>query len=172
MIIYLYVKTHNKTGLKYLGQTIRNPYEYKGSGKYWKLHLKKHGNDITTEILGAFDTLNDLKVAGQFWSKKWNIIDSNDWANLEEENGIGGSTFRLENTRQKLRVFRIGRKHSDETKRKMSEQRKGRIAWNKGKKMTPCSEERKRKISLAKIGYKHSEETKLKISNTKKLRLI
>ena len=40
MIYSLYVKQHNVTGLKYLGQTKRNPDTYKGSGKYWKLHVR------------------------------------------------------------------------------------------------------------------------------------
>lgn len=41
-MIYLYVKTHNITGLKYLGKTNnKDPHSYKGSGKYWILHCKK-----------------------------------------------------------------------------------------------------------------------------------
>ena len=38
--MYLYVKTHNKSGLKYLGKTIQNPFKYKGSGTYWLRHIK------------------------------------------------------------------------------------------------------------------------------------
>jgi hypothetical protein len=35
-IYYLYVKTHNITGLKYLGYTSRkNPHKYTGSGTRW-----------------------------------------------------------------------------------------------------------------------------------------
>ena len=52
-MIYLYLKTHNLTGLKYLGKTIKDPYEYSGSGIVWTRHLKSHGNDVTTEILFA-----------------------------------------------------------------------------------------------------------------------
>ena len=38
-MIYLYKKTHNKTGLKYLGKTIsKDPYTYSGSGVYWTRH--------------------------------------------------------------------------------------------------------------------------------------
>lgn len=49
MTIYLYVKTHNITGKKYLGKTTRDDYhEYPGSGKIWKKHLKKHGYDYST----------------------------------------------------------------------------------------------------------------------------
>lgn len=50
-IMSLYVKTHNKTGLKYLGYTKRDPFKYKGSGYCWVPHIRKHGNDVSTEIL-------------------------------------------------------------------------------------------------------------------------
>ena len=50
-MIYLYIKTHNVTGLKYLGKTEScDPHKYKGSGKYWNIHLKKHGNDYSKQI--------------------------------------------------------------------------------------------------------------------------
>lgn len=91
-LFYLYVKTHNKTGLKYLGKTEKNPNNYKGSGLYWLRHLKQHGNDISTEIIGAFNTLNDLKFAAKFWSQKWNIVESKEWANLIEETGNDGGS--------------------------------------------------------------------------------
>jgi hypothetical protein len=42
MTIYLYVKTHNNTGMKYLGKTTKpDPHKYPGSGKRWTRHLKK-----------------------------------------------------------------------------------------------------------------------------------
>ena len=50
-IYYLYVKTHIKTGLKYLGQTKQNPFKYKGSGTDWKNHIKQFGNQVNTEII-------------------------------------------------------------------------------------------------------------------------
>ena len=56
--IYLYIKTHNKTGLKYFGKTIFDPYSYNGSGKYWRRHLKKYGCDITTKIYGCYNDKN------------------------------------------------------------------------------------------------------------------
>lgn len=90
MIIYLYIKTHNITGLKYLGKTTRNPFKYKGSGKYWNLHLKKHGVDITTEILLETTDKNEIKSAGLYYSQLFNIVDSEEWANLKPECGDGG----------------------------------------------------------------------------------
>lgn len=87
---YLYLKTHNITGLKYLGITTKNPVIYKGSGKYWLLHLNKHGNDVSTEILGQYDTKEELKEAGLYYSKLWNIVESDSFANLAPEKGGGG----------------------------------------------------------------------------------
>ena len=44
MTIYLFIKQHSTTGLKYFGKTdCQNPLKYTGSGKYWKSHIKKHG---------------------------------------------------------------------------------------------------------------------------------
>lgn len=87
---YLYVKTHNKTGLKYLGKTMKSdPHLYKGSGKRWLSHLKKHGYDYTTQILLFTEDKEELKQTGIFFSRIWNIVKSDDWANLTEEKGDG-----------------------------------------------------------------------------------
>lgn len=89
-MIYLYVKTHTKTGLKYLGKTIsKDPYKYPGSGKIWKRHLRKHGTTFTTEILLATENKEEIKETGLFFSKLWNIVSSKEWANLIEERGDG-----------------------------------------------------------------------------------
>lgn len=90
MIYYLYVKTHNKTGLKYLGKTTKeDPHRYCGSGVVWSKHLKKHGRECKTDILLATEDKNELKETGIFFSKLWNIVESKEWANLTEEKGDG-----------------------------------------------------------------------------------
>ena len=62
MNIYsLYKKTHNITGLSYLGFTKQDPFAYKGSGTYWQSHIKKHGYDVTTKIL--FQTTSKDEIA-------------------------------------------------------------------------------------------------------------
>lgn len=89
-IIYLYVKTHNKTGLKYLGKTVsKDPHAYAGSGKYWKNHLRKHGYDYTTEILQECSSAEELKYWGNYYSKLFDVVESNEWANLMPEVGDG-----------------------------------------------------------------------------------
>ena len=61
----------------------------------------------------------------------------------------------------------LGFKHTEETKRKMSEKLAGRKTWNKG---LSFSEESKRKMSEAHKGKKISEETKRKMSESQKRR--
>lgn len=89
-IYYLYVKTHEITGLKYLGQTKSNPYEYEGSGITWVQHLKEHGKFIKTEIIKECNTKQELKYWGKYYSKLWNVVESNEWANRVIEAGGGG----------------------------------------------------------------------------------
>lgn len=106
MSTYLYVKTHNRTGLKYLGKTIQNPYKYKGSGIHWCRHLSKHGNDVTTEILKECQTNDEIKYWGQYYSDLWNVVNDNAWANLKPETGDGSSikgAKRSELTKEKMR---------------------------------------------------------------------
>ena len=61
-------------------------------------------------------------------------------------------------TRSKMSIAQIGKKKSEETKRKLSEIQKLRH---------PASEGTKRKISEAGLGRRHSTETKLKMSKPK-----
>jgi len=91
---YLYVKTHNKTGLKYFGKTVSaNPYSYRGSGVYWKRHIKQHGYDVTTEIIGYFTDKRECMQAAWEFSVHHNITLSEEWANLRDECLDGGDTM-------------------------------------------------------------------------------
>lgn len=91
MIIYLYLKTHNITGLKYLGKTVRDPFIYKGSGLHWSRHLAKHGNDVNTEILMECHSNDEVKKWGEYYSNLWNVVESLEFANLKLESGDGGA---------------------------------------------------------------------------------
>ena len=126
MTIYLYVKTHNKTGLKYLGKTeSKDPHKYPGSGVYWKSHLNKHGYDYSTEIIRECQSKEELKEWGLYYTNLWDVVKSNEWANLKEEIGDGG-------------------RQSEEVRKRIGEAGKGRTPWNKGKQV--WSDEDRRKI--------------------------
>lgn len=91
---YLYIKTHNITGLKYFGKTTaKDPYKYKGSGTRWKRHLNKHGNDVSTEIIGYYTIKEECLDAAINFSKENNIVKSKEWANLKEESLDGGFEY-------------------------------------------------------------------------------
>lgn len=57
-----------------------------------------------------------------------------------------------------------GKHLSEEHRQKISESQKGRIAWNKGMKLKPHSEETKQKIRASHIGMGHTLETRAKLS--------
>ena len=92
MIIYLYIKQHSNTKLKYFGKTMKSdPFKYLGSGTRWLNHIKKHGKDkvVTLEIWG-FDDQDLCSEFALAFSKKNNIVESTEWANLRPENGLDG----------------------------------------------------------------------------------
>jgi hypothetical protein len=95
--IYLYLKTHNKTGLKYFGMTKQDPNNYMGSGKRWRNHLSKHGNNVNTEIIFQSEDKQEISDVGVFYSKMWNIVESGEFANLKIEEGDGGDTSKFIN---------------------------------------------------------------------------
>jgi hypothetical protein len=139
MIIYLYVKQHSKTGLKYFGMTQRDPFSYPGSGKYWQNHLKSHGKTIKTLEVWGFDNQTLCTEFALNFSKENNIVESNEWANLQDENGLSGRNY--------------GFKHKEQSKVKM-----------RGSK----SKEHALKISMSKAGKSFTKEHKNNISEKTK----
>ena len=146
----IYKITNTVNGKAYIGQTIHDAEKtrirdhFRSNGKGSQLikdDIEKYGQDaFTYEILhdgiipGFLDTLEKEVIA------KFNTLAPHGY-NLTEG---GGGGFR-----------------SEETRRKMSEAKKGKPSPNKGK---PHSEEHRRKISEAMKGKTLSEETRRKIS--------
>jgi hypothetical protein len=89
----LLVQTHNVTGLKYFCKTndLAKAHWYKGSGIVWKRHLKKHGNNVTTGIMGLYLERQRCVEAALEFSRANNIVASKEWANLVEENAETGA---------------------------------------------------------------------------------
>ena len=166
-MISLYLKTHNKTGLKYLGKTINDPFCYKGSGKYWTRHITKHGYDVTTEILLETNCKTELKEKGEYYSMLWDIVASDDFANLRNETGDGGDTSKTPGYQAGMAEWQA----SDDfikNKERSSAQQKERIKLG----LNPiCGKAGKDNPMFGKTGSLHhgyniprSESTKQKIS--------
>jgi hypothetical protein len=150
MTIYLYVKTHLKTGLKYLGKTKQDPYKYRGSGIRWLNHIKKHGYDVWTNVIFQSECDKELSDMGVHFSLLWNIVESDDWANLKPETGDGG--FVGDGPWNKNKILgpqdrelvkrrtaasgkaRRGKSFSEDHRKALSDSHKGNSPWNKGKK--------------------------------------
>jgi len=168
MTIYLYIKTHLDTGLKYFGKTTKDNLDtYHGSGKKWKNHLKKHGTNVETKIYFSSEDISEVETVALDFSIKNNIVESKEWANLKYENGRDGGTqseWITEKTKRKMSENRkgkpswFGKNHSKETREVMSYKaklrcerdgapkgafKKGNKAWNKG---VPIDESQKEKF--------------------------
>lgn len=139
MLYYLYIKQHRVTQLKYFGFTIRNPFEYRGSGVYWRKHLSKHGHKVDTIEIYGFDTQTLAREFALKFSRDNNIVVSDEWANLTEEDAANGGAKR---------------KFSDETRARMSAGQKGKT----------LSAETRAKVGAAQRGKTVSPETRAKIS--------
>lgn len=144
----LYIKQHNKTGLKYFGKTDEtDPVAYPGSGTYWKKHLEIHGNDVTTLWHQKFNNDKELHEFAVNFSQKNNIVEARDengkkiWANLVVENGIDGfpkGGKMPPRTEEHLKNWSKNKKGwipSSKTRQLWSKQRTGRVVSEKTKKL-------------------------------------
>lgn len=167
MPIYLCVKIHTKTNLKYFCKTAtRNPYTYKGSGIHWLRHIKLHGKELVKTL--KVWSFNDEQSATEFalkFSKDNNIVISKHWANLQEENALDGwipgqkrpSITGDNNPSKRLDVKEKLSKNNPmkrpDVVRKLSESTKGiSKPWQKGQNNNACRPEVAAKISVSLTG--------------------
>jgi hypothetical protein len=150
--MYLYVKIHNKTGLKYLGKTVsKDPHKYPGSGTIWRRHLEKHGYDYTTEILLETDSKEELIEKGLYYSNLWSVVESKEWANLKPEAGDGGDMSMCPAWQESMKNKEplvgekngyYGKKHTAEIRKKISENAKGKQLGTKKPTVSAALKER------------------------------
>lgn len=96
--MFLYIKTYNITGMKYLGVTKNDPHTYMGSGIHWNNHIKKHGYYVSTEIIYESNKKEDISSAGLYYSIFYDIVKSPKWANEVDELGQGGYNIKAHKT--------------------------------------------------------------------------
>lgn len=146
-MFYIVYETRNLLNNKvYIGKHQTNNLNdgYLGSGKYLELAIKKYGKEnFEKSILYIFENELDMNNKEKEIVTK-DFISSNKNYNAMT-GGEGGAHFK---------------KHSEETKRKISEKLKG----------TKLTQEAKNKISEANKKRRLSPETKKKLSDKAKLR--
>lgn len=118
---WLMIKRHRITGLLYFCKTsVNDPLNYHGSGKYWKKHLKIHGDSVDTIWYKLFTDKDELIDFAMSFSEIFDIVESKNselkkvWANLEPENGISGmpmGTKRGIEFQEKSRKNNLGNKN-------------------------------------------------------------
>ena len=183
---YTYWIKDLRTGIKYVGLRFKNvklnrtPLEdfgvrYFTSGKL-KKDFKENPNNFKTKLLYTYDSIDEAREGETDLTSI--AIKKNRYANK-----VSYPVFiPTKESREKQRLSRLGKKLSEESKRKVSLAHKGKPGRKykhseESKKLmsevqkkryenNPFSEETKRKMSLARIGIKRpmAEETKRKLS--------
>lgn len=91
--------------------------------------MAKYGKEnFTLEIIDFADTYEELKEKEKFYIKKFNSMDRSIGYNLTEGGDGTFGRFHSEETKEKIRQKALGRKASEEAKKKMSESRKGKCS--------------------------------------------
>jgi hypothetical protein len=163
----LLVKTHAVTGLKYLCKTVKKDYlSYKGSGKYWRQHLKKYGPDIKTELLYETECLVEFNRVCLEYSSKYNVAESDEWANLIPENGMdGGNRWESLDKERQEQVRMLQRKRYKDISRPIEHCK----AISDGRRNMSNEDKEKRKLRLLETrSVKNYDHLWTKMSNERK----
>ena len=166
----IYKITNTVTGKFYIGSAVnikRRWAEHRsqlGANKHGNRHLQnswnKHGEDSFT-----FEVLECCEKERLIEREQFYIDNEKPAYNISPTAGNTLGVKRTDETKRKISEAKKGKVRSDETKRKMSEAKKGEKNAFYGKHHT---DESKRKISEAKKGKVRSDETKRKISEAMK----
>lgn len=173
---YVYKTTNLLDGKEYIGkhESREKSDEYLGSGLLLNRAIRKYGKEhFHKEILEYCNSQEQLCEREEFWIKNLNTFFPNGYNiatggyggdiytnNPDRVNICARQSYQLKyfpsnaqkSTQEKLKVSRLGAKHSEEAKRKISKAREGMIFTEKHKKN--ISEKTKEAMKTAKIKRK------------------
>jgi group I intron endonuclease len=176
---YIYI-VHNIVNNKvYVGQTtnLRKRWNHHRSTassitkKKWPLHraIVKYGiESFVFTLIQEVQNKDELDLAEQYWIKHFNSRDRNYGYNLTDGGNGPSGAKRSEETKQKMRISKLGKKRSAEDRQKMSDGRRG----------IPLSTTHKQSMSKSRqnkyngednnfYGKHHSDKSKEKIGKLK-----
>ena len=163
---FVYITTNLINGKKYIGQRMfrKRWKNYLGSGTIFKRAINKYGKEnFSREIIAIAYSKDELNLMEIEFINNHDAIDSLDYYNLS----FGGDAFNSglhfsDEHKKKMSLAQmgnkncLGNKHTEESKKKMSES------------ALKMSDEHKENLSLAQKGKHLSKEIKLKISETQR----
>jgi len=167
--IIIYKATNKINGKMYIGQTVHRLRQRKQShisaalsirdNTYFHRALRKYGNEnFSWKILQECDTIEELNQLEIFYIGYYNTFGNNGY-NLTVGGKSGLVGFRhTEESKRKMSEAQKGKKLSEETKRRMSKVQKNKVV----------SKETRRKISEWHKGSKLPEKVRRKIAVTLK----
>lgn len=156
----------------------KRPYSLVRRSQFWKNVVKKYGYRVEVKHENLdWQQACDLEIQ---YIKEYGRQDKGTGVLVNQTDGGDGSTGHIGYWNGKKnpsvgyynkiypRRSWVGRKHTDETKKKIGLKSKGRIAHNKGKPGKKWTEEHRAQHIARLTGHKCSEETKRKMSEASK----
>jgi group I intron endonuclease len=122
----IYQTTNLINGKKYIGRDAWNRSNYIGGGKALKQAIKKYGKEnFKKEILEYCNSKEELLEREAYWLKFYNVVEDSNYYNMT----LSSKGWEKGMSRPEL----IGRKHSEETRAKISQNGKGKTGKTSGK---------------------------------------
>ena len=161
---YIYITTNKINGKQYIGKHKINGREssYIGSGVVLKQAINKYGKEnFDNEIIEYCETLEELNKREDYYIKKFDAVNSKNFYNVANGGQGGDLTAHMSEEEYAAHIEKFKGKNNS----MYGVHRYGKDAPMYGKKHSP---ETRRKLSEAKKGKKLSEETKAKVKKSLK----
>ena len=167
----IYITKNLITGKKYIGKDSYNNPEYLGSGSLLLEDIKKYGRENFKKDILEYCTKDNLGEREEYWIQILDATKSKDFYNIRSQtSGWYNKDLNPEKYKyviDKISKARKGKKHTQETKDKISNNQSRKDKLSKANKNKPKPEGFGDKISLIKKGKPLSKDHCNKISQNK-----